>query len=454
MEFVNSTGHSLNKQKRPREQSIEPDKSEYRRILTNNDGTTTTKFDTKGFIKAMQEYNTEKNAKMKVVHQPEYPENCEMFYGTKNDNTDILLKFKRQNYNNIECIYLSTLMDKFINNPCSMYIQWVSNGETQTDDGKGFKPQTDINELIPNVILGKLPFVYWKLPFFGGFFIDLNELIQIQRIVSIISTTGEKTVEKTIELIELENTGIRIGNIYGMFGQSMLHGQKHKHQIYGIVIDDNVDVVKLKPFFNFEKLQFRMQYQFDILNEAHGLSIDNGQEPELIKNHIPEEYLCPSIITTLNDFLEFYNNQHIVMSSNNKLIRDAIYKHASTDVQKNTDELLNQLQILPTQVSMTLNQIREVVKTNIDIRNKLLEIVLDNVVNWENISNTGGNSTRSNNTRNKSTRNKNTRNKSTRNKNTRNKQNTRNKNTRNKNTRNKNTRNKQNKSTRIYTKHI
>ena len=100
------------------------------------------------WMQARQKWMIEKNKALLENMEQDKPEvkkrakGCDIVYGEPADENDILLKFKRENYKNHECIYLSTFLKQYVNDICNIYITWEKNDQEKniSDVGYNSKP--------------------------------------------------------------------------------------------------------------------------------------------------------------------------------------------------------------------------------------------------------------------------------------------------------------------------
>jgi hypothetical protein len=170
----------------------------------------------------------------------------------KEDDKDILLKFKYGTPEQTTCMYLSTFKRHTINNLCDVFTKWVAVtegfDESETEIGTGTRPlygsNDNMNKLFDDMYIDQL---YWKLNLGFTTHIQYSTIKDIEKIISLHETPSKPVI---INLIT-NNTetgyykksnefriGIyRIGNIYGTSGVSQVHGQNEPHLI--IKVDEN-----------------------------------------------------------------------------------------------------------------------------------------------------------------------------------------------------------------------
>jgi hypothetical protein len=343
---------------------VEPNRADYRK----NDG----KFDGIAFFKAKQNYDKfiAENKTKNVVNQV-ISDGCDQIYGDKKDDTDLLLKFKKPGFVQAECIYANTFIDKFVNNPCNMFIKWIQidPANPPNAEGEGFKPAQDeetfiekikinineqsnkrnIDDEIKHIDVSHFKDIYWKFPFFGGCYLNLNSLLKIQEIYN-----QKYGTEPVLELIEVDHN-IRIGNLRGSRGIGELHAQDNKYPIYNINDNTIVDANLTVPFFQLNVIWAQLEINRFVFYDAQTNKFDTDTD---IMNDfvISETDLCPSTITVLENALNDYNDSRI------NIVRYVIVTYIKNfklskadidDINKNINLFVN-----ISDKSMTLNERR------------------------------------------------------------------------------------------------
>ena len=297
---------------------VDPNRDDYRK-----DG----KFDAIAFIKAKQNYDKfiAENKTKNVVNQV-ISDGCDLIYGDKKDDTDLLLKFKKPGFVQAECIYANTFIDQFVNNSCNMFIKWIqiNPNNPPNAEGEGFKPAQDeetfiekikinineqsnkrnIDDEIKHIDVSHFKDIYWKFPFFGGCYLNLNSLLKIQEIYNQNSGT-----EHLLELIEVEHN-IRIGNLRGSRGIGELHAQDNKYPIYNINDNTIVDANPTDPFFQLNVIWLQLYVNRYVFYDSQTNNFDTDTD---IMNDflVSETDLCPSTITVFENALNDYNDSRI-----------------------------------------------------------------------------------------------------------------------------------------------
>ena len=361
---------------------------------TNIDG----KFDAKSYTKALQEYNREKNKNItNDVSDQKLPEGCSYLYD-EDDLKDTVLRFTKNNTTSTECIHLSTFMNEYVNNLCNIYVTWTRNADDNDfpdADGHTFSPKFNINDLwsafdsdysVNNSNkVNIFDDVYWKFPFFGGCFLKINALIKIQH--SLLLKDDHETKIKTFILMEPSkkrardenNENVRIGNIYGSFDSSLLHGQNHTHTIYDI--NDNAQIVNTEPpFFKFKDISNKLSHHISVDNnikkDGNYDSPDDTQYKklyQLLKQNID---LCSPIKTPLEHSLIYYNNAYLVHYSSNELIDE--FNALNTTINEHLIEDINyissQFVYLKETDNYKLSEFNNIIHNNYVLRDKLIDI--------------------------------------------------------------------------------
>jgi hypothetical protein len=342
---------------------VDPNRDDYRK-----DG----KIDAIAFIKAKQNYDKfiAENKTKNVVNQV-ISDGCDhMPYGDKTDDTDLLLKFKKPGIVQAYCIYANTFIDRFVNTSCNMFIKWIqiNPNEPPNAEGKGFEPAQDeatfiekikinineqsnkrnIDDEIKHIDVSHFKDIYWKFPFFGGCYLNLNSLLKIQEIYN-----NNSDAEQIIELIEVEHN-IRLGNLRGSGGIGVLHAQDNKYPIYNINDNTIIDANPTVPFFKLNVIWL----QIHLNRYVFGDSQTNNFDTDTHIMNVSETDLCPSTITVFENALNYYNNSRI------NIVQEVIVTYIKNfnlskadidDINKNINLFVD----ISDQETMTLNKRRD-----------------------------------------------------------------------------------------------
>ena len=277
------------------------------------------------WMQARQKWMIEKNKALLENMEQDKPEEkkrkvgCDIVYGDPQDENDILLKFKRENYKNKECIYLSTLMKKYINNVCNVYITWEKNDPNKEIDdiGHNSKPVYTPQEIAGIFLIAsnctRLNHLYWQMPFFGKCYFKMDSLLKIQEKIK----TKKKTY--TINLMDIsqeqpfkDQKNFRIGNLHGEFGIGQTHGQKDKVQVF-MIRGKKVNCTSDNSFIAFKKIL----HDFDNQNYIRGKVIKKGIDSEgkqdefLEESFLKETDICPPTETILSYAFDNFNQDLI-----------------------------------------------------------------------------------------------------------------------------------------------
>lgn len=349
-----------------------------------------TVFDGKAFIKALQEYNTNKLKNMDIVeNNTEENNGCNTVFGEQIHNLDILLKFKISGNNTIECITLNTFLTVYINNICNIYIRWLKkddNNERDDDkliEGYGYAPKYNINEIqemIKNNDKSILEQLYWQLPLFGTLYLNLDALLKIQDII-----IKSKKVAN-IELTNINNNDLRIGNLYGSFGVGQIHGQKNVIQLYSPIYKDDLDFNNLQPyFFKTDILYEKLNLQTSIIDDARNLNIENLTNEFLFD----EKDICPFVETEIYDSFSIYNDQ----------LKDTTFGAIENIYNSSTVDRLTKIFLIDKAIALiekikdlretSLSEMRKIIINNSDILSQVTQLLGSHNSTMHN--NSGGN---------------------------------------------------------------
>ena len=344
--------------------------------------------DARAFMKAMQEYNTAKNKQFTTGVENEkkvLPENCEFLPGSKKNDLDILLKFQRDGYEPVECIYLNTFLSKFVNNSCNIFIKWVfkdaGKPKDENKEGMGFKPILTVDDIISTldnavdneyIAGGMIDNLYWKLPFFGGFYLTIDSLLNIQQ--RVLVDTGSSSI-----LFKLHNTqlpdGFRLGNLYGSFGIGEIHAQDASRMIYNIPASSSsaTRMAINQSFFKMSSLVDQIYLHLRVMTSSNEMDFDivDGNLPDALnESAYIESDLCPSTTTVLGQALTFYNNT--LLNFIDERVIPVIYTADDDTVIMHANAMHSELKEVNTDTP--LKESRNIIKRNQEIRNELLNV--------------------------------------------------------------------------------
>jgi DNA-directed RNA polymerase subunit F len=275
------------------------------------------------WMQARQKWMIEKNKALLENIEQDKPEvkkrtkGCDIVYGEPTDENDILLKFKRENYKNHECIYLSTFMKQYVNNICNIYITWEKNDPNKdiSDVGYNSKPVYSQQEIAGIFLIAsnctRLNHLYWQVPFFGKCYLKMDSLLKILEKIK----TRKKTY--TINLMDIsdmqpfsDQDNFRLGNLHGEFGIGQIHGQKDKIQVF-MIQGKKVSCTSEISFIAFPKLLKDFDIQNYVRSKIMKFGIDNqGKQDEFLEeSFFSKTELCPPTETILSFAFDNFNQE-------------------------------------------------------------------------------------------------------------------------------------------------
>jgi len=272
-------------------------------------------------------------------------------------------------------------MQQMVNNSCNIFVKWEKTNSTteytsdELQQGYGYKPVKYANEIFSTLfstrlyndinLLEQMDDVYWKIPFFGGGYFNIKTLLKIQQHIA-------KEDNSIINLIsEPTEDDFRLGNIRGEYGIGQVHGQKAKYNIYTTDFVLESEPKLMPPFFSAKMLASQIEFQTFVSIESDTLNFektDEGKESNLMNEFIVDETdMCSDTVTRFDNALMYYNNDIL------RNIIEEIYMYiipiASEEIVHESTELFDNFKELGG--SNSINNMRNIVKKNQDIRDKL-----------------------------------------------------------------------------------
>ncbi len=351
---------------------------------------------TKDFFEAIQKYNKQQNESItQDIVITKTPDICGILYGEKDNEEDVLLQFTSGSGSSTECMYLSTLMSKYINNACRLYIEWIFDERIQAnikekdrlpeEQGGGYRPVKKLTsimqtfEQIKNDITNEfinLKSLYWFLPFFGGCYVDITFLLNIQYILK-----NNNKKEYVINLITRQHN-IRLGNLYNSFGIGETHAQDIKYMIYDIDMDMDTIIYKstyqITDMFNFKSIREQLLLQNTVIEKSDTLDFwgkSDGTASELMS--VSETELCPATITRIENSLNLYNDEMIVndiVDHLKKKILPITSLKLDQSLHNDLNKYIGKLKYLDG-INMPLTERQQLFATNYSIKGDIIDIV-------------------------------------------------------------------------------
>ena len=337
------------------------------------------------WMKARQKWLIEKNKKLlESIDAPKVnkriQKGCDIIYGEPEDEKDILLKFRRKNYQNMECIYLSSFKKQYVNNICNIYILWKrKNLMNEIDDqGHNSAPIVKVENLLSIFTIAgecsNISWLLWQIPLFGKSYFSMETLLKIQKKIN----KNKKNKSITLDLINIteqtnlknSETNNRLGNIYGEFGIGQIHGQKNNINIYTI---NDVKLTSLSSpkdgIIDFSILHDDLETQLYAREKINQFDFDmeNDEIPELLTNqYLEENNLCPSTETILSNGYDMYNS-HLLEKLNDD------YNELSYDLSVSEKMLFQNAinELTDIEENMTLKEKQEVIIKNQKIEKQI-----------------------------------------------------------------------------------
>jgi hypothetical protein len=327
------------------------------------------------WMQARQKWMMEKNKALLENIESDKPEvkkrakGCDIVYGEPADENDILLKFKRENYKNHECIYLSTFLKQYVNDICNIYITWEKNDQEKniSDVGYNSKPVYTPQEIAGIFLIAsnctRLNHLYWQLPFFGKCYLKMDSLLKIQDKIK----TRKKTY--TINLMDIsdkqpfsDQKNFRIGNLHGEFGIGQIHGQKDKVQVF-MIRGKKISCTSDNSFIAFKKLLNEFDNQNYVRSRAMKIGIDSeGKQDEFLEDSfLSETELCPPTETILSYAFDNFNQD--ILQQGVQLEQNMMYvKNLSTENKATIESLIQGLMHISE--NMPLEDKQKIIRAN------------------------------------------------------------------------------------------